>query len=127
MVRENRIKTVNTGVLTAGTNGNVETVTERVNGQLWAVEVLMKPEGSFTSTSADVTLYDFNHSGNSAFDYLTVAASGARRYYPRNLPVNMSGVALANTETTFSLNNQVGVGVVTAGNGSSLEVRLSYI
>ncbi|HEU04803.1 MAG TPA: hypothetical protein ENH95_06820 [Nitrosopumilus sp.] len=123
VARENRIKKSRISV-TANTDGNGVGVTlDRLNGRLLSIELDMD-----TADTCDATFYNFNHSGNSTFDYLFVQASGDRVFYPRPVGVDVSGAAITNqASVTYPLDNVVGFDGTNMGNGSGLVVFISYI
>jgi len=124
LVRDNRIKAYSTGTLTAAAGGDVAHVSDRaLNGVLHSIEIDFG-----TSASADVTVYNFNFSGDSGFNYSFVAATGDTLLYPKIQNTKIAdGDVITSTYGELILKNKVGFDVTAAGSGSGLSVQVNYI
>ena len=123
MVRDNRIKSLNTGTQTATATltTNYSTATDvknsPVNGLLQAVRVVLDP-------SADIEIYNVSASGTTPS--LLVLASGTDLIYPRVAAISDGGGAITDSAVEYVLKGDIGIDVTNIKNGSTALVELWY-
>lgn len=127
MARENRLKVISTGTLTANAAGaasfSTSTNTELTggkspsNGLLHAVKFVTDP-------SASAEIYMTETSGTTPA--LTINVTGTTIVAPSIGALDQAGAAVTNSHVEYPILGHVNVDFTVAGNGSSVSAQLWY-